>query len=81
MDTQFRYEQGANNGSNITLVKPEGMDGIVWGYELGTHAPNWMSSGPIYSTSQRDGYAIWMKSMSAIWLKDASRSILLEKNV
>lgn len=80
MDTSYRYEQGANSGSNICLVKPQGMDGIVWGYQIGTHAPSWMSGGPIYSTSQRDGYAIWMKSMSSIWLKDASRSVLLEKN-
>lgn len=81
MDTSFRYEDGFNSGSNICLVKPEGMDGIAWGYQLGTHAPSWMTSnGPTYATSQRDGYAIWMKSMSSIWLKDASRSVLLEKN-
>jgi len=80
MDTQFRYEDGFNTGANIALVKPMGMDGIVWGYELGTHAPKGMSSGPIFSSSQRDGYAIWMKSISSIWLKDASRSVLLEKN-
>lgn len=80
MDTQFKYEDGFNTGANVCLVKPQGMDGIVWGYELGTHAPKGMTSGPIYSTSQRDGYAIWMKSMSSIWLKDASRSVLLEKN-
>ncbi len=81
MDTQFRYESGFNTGANICLVKPEGVDGIAWGYELGTHSPSWMSSaGPTYSSSQRDGYAIWMKSMSSIWLKDASRSVLLEKN-
>lgn len=80
MDTSFRYEDGFNTGANVTLVKPEGMDGIVWGYELGTHAPKGMTSGPIYSSSQRDGYAIWMKSISSIWLKDASRSVLLEKN-
>jgi hypothetical protein len=79
METSHRYEGGFNTGSNVVLVKPEGMDGIVWGYELGTHSP-FGTNGPIYSTSQRDGYAIWMKSMSSIWLKDASRSVLLEKN-
>jgi hypothetical protein len=79
MDTSARFEQGFNTGANVALIKPEGMDGIVWGYELGTHSP-FGTTGPIYSTSQRDGYAIWMKSMSSIWLKDASRSVLLEKN-
>lgn len=78
MDTQFRYEDGFNSGSNICLVKPQGMDGIVWGYELGTASP--FGGSPIMASSQRDGYAIWMKSMSSIWLKDASRSVLLEKN-
>jgi hypothetical protein len=80
MDTQFKLEDGFNTGANVCLVKPQGADGIVWGYELGTHSPSWMNKGPIYSTSQRDGYAIWMKSMSSIWLKDASRTVLLEKN-
>jgi hypothetical protein len=80
LEGQARYEQGFNTGSNVMLIKPEGHDSIVWGYELGTHAPGWMSGGPIYSTSQRDGYAIWMKSISSIWLKDATRSVLLEKN-
>lgn len=80
MDTQFKYEDGFNTGANVCLVKPQGMDGIVWGYQLGTHAPKGMTSGPIYATSQRDGYAIWMKSISSIWLKDASRSVLLERN-
>lgn len=79
MDNQARYEPGFNSGANVCIVKPEGMDGIVWGYELGTHSPSG-TSGPIYSSSQRDGYGIWMKNISAIWLKDATRSVLLEKN-
>ena len=79
LDGQARYEQGFNTGANVALIKPEGMDNIVWGYELGTHSPLG-TTGPIYASSQRDGYAIWMKGMSSIWLKDASRSVLLEKN-
>lgn len=80
MEGNFKLEEGANSGSNIMLVKPKGMDSIVWGYEYGTHAPSWMSGAPIVASSQRDGYAIWMKGMSSIWLKDASRTVLLEKN-
>lgn len=80
LDSQARYEEGFNEGSNIVLVKPEGFDGITWGYEQGTQAPLGMGNGPIMASSQRDGYAIWMKKLSSIWLKDASRSILMEKN-
>lgn len=79
MNNTFRYEQGFNQGSNIALIKPEGYSETMWGYELGTHSPSG-TTGPIYSTSQRDGYGIWMKNFSMIWLKDATRSVLLERN-
>ncbi len=79
MENVASYEQGFNTGANTVLIKPKGQTGIVWGYELGTHAPVG-HTGPIYATSQRDGYAIWMKNISSIWLKDATRSVLLEKN-
>mgnify|MGYP003528239506 FL=1 len=31
------------------------------------------------SSSQRDGYAIWMKNFSSIWVKDATRTMIMEK--
>ena len=69
-----------NNSSNIVLIKPDGFGDTYWGYEVGTQHPlgaNAMKG--MYSSSQRDGYAIWMKSMSSIWLKDATRSVIIEK--
>lgn len=77
---EYRVENGFNEGSNIVLVKPEGYGDTYWGYEVGTQHP----LGPgamqgMFSSSQRDGYGIWMKNFSTIWLKDATRSVIIEK--
>ena len=79
-DVQYRVEDGFNSSSNLVLLKPEGYADTYWGYELGTQHPlgaNAMKG--MYSSSQRDGYAIWMKNQSSIWLKDATRSVIIEK--
>jgi len=79
-EVEYRVEDGFNDNSNLVLIKPEGWSDTYWGYELGTQHP----FGPkatqgMFSSSQRDGYAIWMKNQSSIWLKDATRSIIIEK--
>lgn len=79
-EVEYRVEDGFNDSSNLVIIKPEGWSDTYWGYELGTQHP----FGPkatqgMFSNSQRDGYAIWMKNQSSIWLKDATRSILIEK--
>ena len=79
-NVEYRVEDGFNNSSNIVLIKPDGFGDTYWGYEVGTQHPlgaNAMKG--MYSSSQRDGYAIWMKNMSSIWLKDATRSVIIEK--
>lgn len=79
-EVEYRVEDGFNDSSNLTLIKPEGWADTYWGYELGTQHP--LGAGAtkgMYSSSQRDGYAIWMKNNSAIWLKDATRSVIIEK--
>lgn len=77
---EYRVENGFNEGSNIVLVKPEGYGGTYWGYEQGTQSPLGPGSMQgMFSSSQRDGYAIWMKNFSTIWLKDATRSVIIEK--
>jgi hypothetical protein len=77
---EYRVEDGFSDAANIVLIKPEGWADTYWGYELGTQHPlgaNAMKG--MYSSSQRDGYAIWMKNISSIWLKDATRSVIIEK--
>lgn len=77
---EYRVENGFNEGANIVLVKPEGYTDTYWGYEVGTQHPLGPGSMQgMMSSSQRDGYAIWMKNFSTIWLKDATRSVIIEK--
>lgn len=79
-EVEYRVEDGFNNSSNVVLIKPEGWGDTYWGYEVGTQHPlgaNAMKG--MFSSSQRDGYAIWMKNQSSIWLKDATRSVIIEK--
>lgn len=79
-EVEYRVEDGFNDSSNLVLIKPEGWSDTYWGYELGTQHPfGPKSTQGMFSSSQRDGYAIWMKNQSSIWLKDATRSILIEK--
>lgn len=77
-EVDYRVQDGFNDSSNLVMIKNEGFADTIWGYELGTHSPLG-TKGPIYSSSQRDGYAIWMKNQSSIWLKDATRSVIIEK--
>jgi hypothetical protein len=79
-NVEYRVEDGFNSSSNIVLLKPEGWGDTYWGYEVGTQHPLGASATKgMYSSSQRDGYAIWMKNQSSIWLKDATRSVIIEK--
>lgn len=81
METNHRKVDSFNEGSNIVIVKPEGRGDISWGYEIGTEAPPGFSNQSLVASSQRDGYAIWMKQFSSLWLKDATRSVFLEKDM
>lgn len=79
-NVEYRVEDGFNSSSNIVLLKPEGWGDTYWGYEVGTQHPLGANATKgMYSSSQRDGYAIWMKNQSSIWLKDATRSVIIEK--
>lgn len=79
-EVEYRVEDGFSDTSNLVLIKPEGWADTYWGYELGTQHPlGAKATQGMYSSSQRDGYAIWMKNISTIWLKDATRSVIIEK--
>jgi hypothetical protein len=79
-EVEYRVEDGFSDTSNLVLIKPEGWADTYWGYELGTQHPlGAQATKGMYSSSQRDGYAIWMKNISSIWLKDATRSVIIEK--
>lgn len=80
INTKYRVENGFNDGNNIVLIKPDGYGDLYWGYEIGTQHP----LGPshmkgMYSSSSFDGWKIWMKSFGTIWVKDVTRTLLIEE--
>lgn len=79
-DVNYRVENGFNSGSNIVMVKPEGMPDTYWGYICGTHSPLGPSGMKgMMSANNYNGYQIWMKSYGNIWVKDVTRTLLIEK--
>jgi hypothetical protein len=79
-NVQYRTDDGFNSAANIVMVKPQGWGDLYWGYILGTHSP----FGPaamkgMISSSHFDGYQIWMKSFANLWVKDVSRTLIIEK--
>lgn len=80
INSKYRVENGFNNGSNIVLVKPQDYGELYWGYINGTHSP----FGPaamkgMISSNTYNGFQIWMKSFGCIWVKDVTRTLLIEK--
>jgi len=76
----YRVDNGFNSGSNIVMVKPQDMGELYWGYICGTHSPFGPSNMKgMMSANNYDGYQIWMKSFANIWVKDVTRTLLIEK--
>lgn len=79
-NVDYRVDNGFNSSANIVLVKPENYGQLYWGYIAGTQHP----FGPSYmngmmSANHYDGYQIWMKSFCNIWVKDVTRTMIIEK--
>lgn len=80
INTKYRVENGFNSGSNIVLVKPQDYGELYWGYINGTHSPLGPSGMKgMQSANSYNGYQIWMKAFGNIWLKDVTRTLLIEK--
>lgn len=80
VNSKVRVEDGFNTGSNIVLIKPQDYGDLYWGYINGTHSP----FGPtdmkgMNSANSYNGYQIWMKSFGSLWVKDVTRTLLIEK--
>lgn len=80
VNSKYRVEDGFNNSANVVMVKPQNYGELYWGYRLGTQHP----LGPgamkgMYSATSYDGFEIWMKSFGTIWVKDVTRTLLLER--
>lgn len=78
--TKYRVDNGFNSNANIVLVKPQNYGDLYWGYICGTHSPLGPSGMKgMMSTSHYNGYEIWMKSFANIWVKDVTRTLIIEK--
>lgn len=79
-NVKYRVDEGFNSGANIVLVKPQDYGELYWGYIAGTHHP----SGPsamkgMYSANSYPGYQLWMKSFGNIFVKDVTKTMIIEK--
>ena len=80
INTKYRVENGFNSSSNIVLVKPQNYGELYWGYINGTHSPFGPGSMKgMQSANSYNGYQIWMKSFGSVWVKDVTRTLLIER--
>jgi hypothetical protein len=73
------FAAGYDNKANIYLVKNESMPGIKVSYQNGRTSsyPTSAGRGNIVST-MFDGFTMFCESQSSVWLRDPTRSILIE---
>lgn len=65
-----------NINNNVFYVKPEG-NSMWWGYEQGRWSSR-VSASEILSSHSRMAEQFWCHSISACWVKDASRFVTIE---
>lgn len=79
-NVKYRVDEGFNSGANIILVKPQDYGDLYWGYIAGTHHPLGPSAMKgMNSANSYPGYQIWMKSFGNIFVKDVTRTLIIEK--
>lgn len=67
-------------GDNIREVRIKGESSMTWGYIHGTrHHLGFAASQGMVSSSKFDGYTIWMKDRSDVFIEDLSRCVLIEE--
>jgi len=79
-NVKYRVDDGFNSNANIIMVKPQNYGELYWGYICGTHSPLGASGMKgMYSANHFPGYQIWMKSFANIWVKDVTKTLIIEK--
>lgn len=78
-EAQARNASDINKDANIYMVKPQAADEDYWGYIGGTVSPFGLKKTKgIVTSSSRPGYGIFAYNFGTVWIKDPSRTLLIE---
>jgi hypothetical protein len=78
-EADVRNATDLNKDSNVYLVKPRAASDDYWGYIAGSVSPYGLTKtkGGLHSSS-RPGYGIFAYNFGNVWVKDPSRTLLIE---
>lgn len=79
-EADVRNLSDLNKDANIYLVKPQAASEDYWGYYAGTVSPFGLKStkGSTGHIPGRNGYGIFAYNFGNVWVKDPSRTLLIE---
>jgi len=78
-EADVRNATDLNKDSNIYLVKPRAASDDYWGYIAGSVSPFGLTKSKGFaSSSSRPGYGIFAYNFGNVWVKDPSRTLLIE---
>lgn len=78
-EADIRNATDMNKDSNIYLVKPRAAADDYWGYIAGSVSPFGLAKSKGFaSSSSRPGYGIFAYNFGNVWVKDPSRTLLIE---
>lgn len=73
-----------NNGPNVVMIKPKGFETTRMWYEVGRYCPDFLRSyvgagtNAHIASSSFDGFKVGAKWAGEVWVKDPSRTVLIE---
>ena len=78
-EADVRNATDLNKDSNVYLVKPRAAADDYWGYIAGSVSPFGLTkSKGFLSSSSRPGYGMFAYNFGNVWVKDPSRTLLIE---
>jgi hypothetical protein len=78
-EADVRNATDLNKDSNVYLVKPRAASDDYWGYIAGSVSPFGLAKSKGFaSSSSRPGYGIFAYNFGNVWVKDPSRTLLIE---
>lgn len=78
-EADIRNATDLNKDSNVYLVKPRAAADDYWGYIAGSVSPFGLTKSKGFaSSSSRPGYGMFAYNFGNVWVKDPSRTLLIE---